>query len=180
MGAAYSAYSVVKDWLTAGLNLALDAIKWVWKQVCSMFEVALEFVREIFQGFSGCFRYHQQRTSVEVNHNKVEIQRGEIFVGAEVNQKKDGESVQSGHNPNQPTKSVQQEVITALREDLSDQDKKDITFCKNLFGILDAGMKQDPQHENMAKTEQELRDLLTSVPQSGRFSGLGVITPSLA
>ena len=73
MGAAYSVVSVVKDWLAAGLNLALDAIKWVWEQVCSIFEVALEFVREIFQGFSGCFRYHQQRTSVEVNHNKVEV-----------------------------------------------------------------------------------------------------------
>lgn len=68
-----AAYSVVKGWLVAGLNLALDAIKWVWKQACSVFEVALEFVRDIFQGFSGGFRYHQQRTSVEVNDNKVEV-----------------------------------------------------------------------------------------------------------
>ena len=65
--------SVLKGWLEAGLDLASDNIKWVWKQAWSMVEAALEFVRDIFQRFSACFRYHRQRTSVEVNDNKVEV-----------------------------------------------------------------------------------------------------------
>lgn len=80
------------------------------------------------------------------------------------------------------SESVQEEAMTTLREGLSDQDKKDIAFCKKFFGILDACVKQDPQHESMAETEQELQDLMTSgsVPQCGRFNGLGLISSSLA
>lgn len=188
----------MKGWLVAGLDLALDTIKWVWKQACSMLEAALEFVRDIFQGFSACFRYHRQRISVEVNDNKVEIKRDEFFVGAEVNQNReigplernlsgpvfiDGESVQSCHSPNQPSKSVQQEAMTALREGLSDQDKNKITFCKDFFGILEACVKQDPQHESMAKTEQKLLNLMSSDAGQdllGNFNGLGLISSSLA
>ena len=40
----------------------------------------------------------------------------------------------------------------AWREGLSDQDKKDIAFAKELFGNMDAYVQEDPQHQSMAKT----------------------------
>ena len=50
----------------------------------------------------------------------------------------------------------------ALREGLSDQDKKDIAFCKRFFGILDACVKQDPQHESMAETGMSEKQQLSA------------------
>ena len=63
----------IKNWLVAGLNLAVNAIKWIWKQACSLFEAAREFVRGVFQRFGACFSYHRQRNWAEVNGNRVEV-----------------------------------------------------------------------------------------------------------
>ena len=65
--------SAMKGWLVAGLDLAFDTFKWLWKQAYSIYELAMDFLREIVQGFSGCFRYNRQRSSVEVSDNKVEV-----------------------------------------------------------------------------------------------------------
>ena len=77
MGSAFAAVQVacttIKVWLKAGLKLASDTMKWVWKQAGSMLEVACELARDFFRQFNACFRYHRQRTSVEVNDNRVEV-----------------------------------------------------------------------------------------------------------
>lgn len=77
MGSAFGALEVacttIKFWLKAGLDLASDTMKWVWKQAGSMLEVACELARDFFGQFNACLRYHWQRTSVEVNDNRVEV-----------------------------------------------------------------------------------------------------------
>lgn len=50
----------------------------------------------------------------------------------------------------------------ALIERLSDQDKKGVTFLKNFFVTLDAAIKQDPHHENMAKTGMSEKQQLSA------------------
>ena len=50
----------------------------------------------------------------------------------------------------------------AWREGLSDQDKKNIAFAKELIENMDAYVKEDPQHQSMAKTGMSEKQQLSA------------------
>lgn len=161
--------STIGSWIKAGWDKAINALKWIWEKVSSLFGKITDLFRELMS----CFSYTRERAWVQSGASRVEVGRDRITVGT------NRDTLPTAPQQVDPSDKI---LVDKIKEG-GPQMQKQLEDTLQVVTKMNKVVQEDEEHENPSQTAQKLRNLLNEPNTQNLFASLErqpTVNPALA